>query len=344
MKLISKYLINESGAGPKAPRDVEEILKECKFECITIKMQLGSNGIKKAFLKAYYILKRFICLSKIKDKEEIVVIQNDFFYYPFILNKWITNYLKKHNIILFVHDINGLRYNNEKYLKKEIELFNSSHAIIVHNEEMKKYLISKGVTSKIYILELFDYLANKNDNLNINKIDVNNINIVYAGNLIKSPFINQIDSNKMNFNLFLYGKGIKDKINEKVIYKGNFRPEELPNQMLGNLGLVWDGNIDESDETKDYKNYTKYNNPHKLSCYIAAGIPVIVWKKSAVANLVNRYNIGYTISCLYDINKLDLSNYKEKKKNVEELSKKVRKGYFTQRVFNKIIDDIRSDI
>lgn len=344
MKLISKYLINESGAGPKAPRDIEEILKECKFECITIKMKSSSKIIKKAFFKIFYIFKRFIYLLKIKDKNEIVVIQNDFFYYPFIFNKLIKNYLKKRKIILFVHDINGLRYNNEKYLKKEIELFNSSYAIIAHNEKMKKYLISKGVTAPIYILELFDYLTNEKDNLNFSKVDVNDINVAYAGNLIKSQFIKQINSNKMNFNLFLYGKGINDNINEKVIYIGNFMPEELPNQMLGDFGLVWDGMIDESDENKEYKNYTRYNNPHKLSCYIAAGIPVIVWRKSAAADLVNRYNIGYTVSNLYDINKLDLTTYEEKKKNIKELSKKVRKGYFTQKVLNKIIDDIGSDM
>ena len=51
----------------------------------------------------------------------------------------------------------------------------------------------------------------------------------------------------------------------------------------GNLGLIWDGASDSSDEDIGMKNYTRYNNPHKLSCYMAAGLPVIVWEKSAIS-------------------------------------------------------------
>ena len=111
----------------------------------------------------------------------------------------------------------------------------------------------------------------------------------------------------------------------------------MPNKIDGNLGLVWDGNFDESDEEKNYKNYTRFNNPHKLSCYIASGMPVIVWKKSAIADFVRENNIGYEISNLYDINKLDFSDYDVKKKNVEKLEQRVRKGYFTQSALSKIL-------
>ena len=107
--------------------------------------------------------------------------------------------------------------------------------------------------------------------------------------------------------------------------------------------MVWDGNYDESDQNEGFKNYTKYNNPHKLSCYIAAGLPVIVWRKSAAAQFVNKYNIGYTISNLYDINNLDFSDYEEKLKNVSVIQKKVCNGKFTKDAINKVLEKIKKN-
>ena len=118
----------------------------------------------------------------------------------------------------------------------------------------------------------------------------------------------------MKYRINLYGVGIDKDINNKIKYLNKYSPDELPNKIVGDLGLIWDGNYDESDENEGFKNYTKYNNPHKLSCYIAAGLPVIVWEQSAVADFVNKYNIGYTIKNLYDINKINLTDYTTKKK------------------------------
>ena len=203
---------------------------------------------------------------------------------------------------------------------------------------MKKYLIESGIPSdKIYVLELFDYLCNTKRNKISEQFNKNNISIIYTGNIDKAPFIDQIISDQMNFTLNVYGLCNKEINNKKIIYKGKFSPDELPDNLEGDLGLVWDGNFDESDENYGFKNYTRYNNPHKLSCYIAAEKPVIVWEKSAVSQFVKEYNIGYTIRNIYDINNIDLSDYDEKKRNVEELSKKVKDGYFTKKIMDEII-------
>ena len=209
---------------------------------------------------------------------------------------------------------------------------------------MKIYLVERGIKKEnIFVLELFDYLCNSNIVERKSELD-KEFKVIYAGNLIetKSPFIYQINQNKINFTIDLYGKGVEKNISDKISYKGAFSPDELPSKLEGDLGLVWDGNFDESDENQKMKNYTKYNNPHKLSCYIAAGIPVIVWRKAAIADLVDKYNIGYKISNIYDINNLDLSDYDKKLKNVRELSKKVRTGYFTTRVMDEILKDMEN--
>ncbi|NRO11242.1 Beta-1,6-galactofuranosyltransferase WbbI [Lactobacillus helveticus] len=47
-------------------------------------------------------------------------------------------------------------------------------------------------------------------------------------------------------------------------------------------------------------NYLRYNDPHKLSLYLASGIPVIIWKKAAEAKFVEENKVGITVDSLED--------------------------------------------
>ena len=293
-------------------------------------MPLTEEICKSKIKRMIQFAKKFKLISNFAKETELAIIQA-----PFSSKKIMMDKFK--NKVVIIHDIEGLRNQNDKELSEEISFYKSCDFIIAHNSSMKKFLIDKGIDSnKIYELELFDYLCE--GQAKEKKINQNNPKITYSGNLDKAFFINQLDSKKMHFELYLYGQKNKEFNNKKIIYKGKCTPDEMPNKIEGNLGLVWDGNFDESDEDKSYKNYTKYNNPHKLSCYIAAGMPVIVWKKSAIAKFVKENNIGYEISNLYDINKLDFSDFDVKRKNVEKLEQKVRTGFFTQSILSKILE------
>ncbi|MEI3535629.1 MAG: hypothetical protein V8R16_02480, partial [Bacilli bacterium] len=75
--------------------------------------------------------------------------------------------------------------------------------------------------------------------------------------------------------------------------------------------------------------YLKYNNPHKLSLYLAAGLPVIVWSKSAIAKFVIDNNVGICVNNLNEINdKIKKSNYELIRNNAIKIGEKIRKGYF----------------
>ncbi len=326
--ILSQYIRNNFNAGPKAKTDIEKIA-ESKFGFEVKTMPLTEEICKNKIKRMIQFAKKFKLISSIAKETELAIIQA-----PFSSKKIMMDKFK--NKIVIIHDMEGLRNQNPKELNEEISFYKSCDFVIAHNKTMKTFLINKGIDSnKIYELELFDYLCDgdaKEKNLNHK-----NPKITYSGNLDKAAFVNQLDSNKMKFELYLYGQKNKEIKNKKIIYKGKCAPDEMPNEIDGDLGLVWDGNFDESDEEESYKNYTKYNNPHKLSCYIAAGMPVIVWKKSAIADFVRENNIGYEISNLYDINKIDFSDYDVKKKNVEKLEQKVRTGYFTQSVLGKIL-------
>lgn len=323
MRSIAQYASDHLNAGPKAKVDVENILKE-KYDCKILTFNSpGAAFYSNFFKKRIEQIKKFVfCLLHIKGKE-LTIIQA-----PFVNKKFFTNRLK--NKIVLIHDLEGLRYGHDDKNCEEIEFLKTCECIISHNIKMSSFLIENGIEKdKIIDLELFDYLCNdfnKETKKKINK----KLEIGFVGNLTKSPFLIQIKDSKMNFVINLYGVLGDIKItNKKINYKGKFKPDELPNVIDCDLGLVWDGNLDESDENEGFKNYSKYNNPHKLSCYVASNIPVIVWEKSAAADFVKKHNIGYTIKEVYDINKLDLSDYDVKLKNVSKIGNKVRNGEYT---------------
>ena len=328
--ILSLYEKTQINAGPKAKVDIETIVSK-NYDFTIDNVNSIDNSLKGKINRFFKCVK-----INIKNKNtKLVLLQ-----IPYSEKKYYTNMIR--NKIIIIHDIEGLRYSNRKRLEKEIEFYKKCYYIISHNKKMTNFLIKNGIEkNKIIDLELFDYLTE--EKAVERKIDKNNINIVYSGNLIKAPFLKQLEENKMKFKLNTYGIMDNELKNKNIIYKGKFKPDEIPGKLEGELGLVWDGNLDDKDEKDLLKNYTKYNNPHKLSCYIAAELPVIVWSKAAIADLVDKYNIGYKIDSLYDINDLDFSDYNEKLKNVKELSKKVRDGYFTKRAIKTVLDRLEKD-
>ena len=340
--LLSYNEYTPIGAGAKAPSDISNILKNnYKFPEKNISFVIPNNKLLLAIKKIFYLLYRFLYLLTLSSKKTYIM-QSNYFCYPIFFPGLTSKILKKKNIILYIHDIVGLRNQNEEILLKELKIYNSCKYVIVHNSSMEKFLVSKGVSrNKLYVLECFDYLCNNEMKQSKNKNSKTKV-ICYCGNLKKSPFLWKIKPSKMKFKINAYGIGIDKDINNAIIYKGKFSADDLE-IIKGDLGLVWDGKYDESDEEVQYKAYTKYNNPHKLSCYLATGLPVIVWEKSAIAPFVKKNNIGYTINNIYDINKLDFKDYNIKKKNAISIGKKVRKGFFTCNVLEKIYEDNRKE-
>ena len=335
MRVVSQYIVSKNNAGPKAKIDVERILKE------HYNAKIYTNKVNDSEISIISKIKKMLFCRKALKTDDLVVIQ-----IPFSNKNEILKLAK--NKVGIIHDLDGIRFQDEKLLKNEINCLNMYKYLIVHNETMEKYLKSKGVKVPMVSMELFDYLV-KEENEEKSKIKRNfNPNspiIVYPGNLEKrkAEFIYDLEEDKMNFELFVYGNYFENENvnNKKIIHKGTFPPDVIPSKIEGDLGLVWSGKLDESDENMNEKAYNKYNIPHKLSCYLVAKIPVIVWTKAASSEIVDQYNIGYRINNLYDINNIDFSDYEEKKKNVETLSKKIKEGYFTQTALDKILKEIK---
>ena len=322
MKVLSLIYKTEKNAGPKATSDVDKILQK-EYNAEIIKLYRVGN----------FRIRTLLTFVKYMFSKDILVLQM-----PMILKAKAYKILPKKRTILLIHDINGLRHQDKEILDKELNIYKQFRYIIVHNDVMKQFLVENGIDeSTIFVLELFDYLVDKT-NTSDNK-DV--AEFVYTGNLLKekSPFLYQFKDGELKYHINAYGLNAEDSLNKMISYKGSFESEDL-SKIEGKIGIVWDGNKDEQDESDEYKNYTKYNNPHKLSCYMACGLPVAVWRKAATSSFVEKNNIGYLIDTLDDINNIDFSTYDEKKKNVEIIQKKVINGEYTKTVFGKVLEKI----
>ena len=241
---------------------------------------------------------------------------------------------KKAKLICLVHDIESLRTPNVKRCKKfENLIFSSAHVIIVHNEKMKDYCISQGVDEeKLVSLDLFDYFCEEGN------LPEQGSDVVLAGNLVesKSPYVGQLD--KLDFNVQLFGIGYSKGDSSNIHYNGAVPAEKLPNLLCGKFGLVWDGtSVDKCDGVTGL--YMRYNNPHKTSLYLCAGLPVIVWEESAIATFVKKSEVGITVNSLWDvkpqIDAMTDEDYKKMRNNAKDIAEKVRSGYFTKTAVKK---------
>ena len=215
-------------------------------------------------------------------------------------------------------------------VSEEIKNFNSFNYIIAHNQSMIKWLKDNGVTSPIISLEIFDYLY-CGPSVNLNKREV-----VFAGNLQKSTFLKMM--NPSNYSLNLFGNEFVSE-SKNVHYFGSFHPDKLIENLKGGFGLVWDG--DSLDEcTGSTGKYLQFNNPHKTSLYVAAGLPIIIWKKAALAEFIDKYNIGICINSLHDLDDILLKvtdeEYNVMVNNMQVVREDLINGKFLENALNKI--------
>ncbi|MBC3537805.1 hypothetical protein [Megasphaera hominis] len=330
----------------KAREDMEKVLDCFPFLSLnTVGISsldvVNKNKLKKAL---YYLrpkrIKTLYNLLTFKDK--VTILQ-----YPaekgrlfdYVIQK---NFIPRNRIILMIHDINSLQSsagNPEEMasvVPKEVEKFNKADALIVHNEHMHRVLVKYGLkVKKVAELKVFDYLIDPNKVFQDAPRTLSNT-IAFAGNLSKSKFIEKIPALKNNnIHIQLYGPYYPEELKQYSIfhYNGNLDAEEIVFKLNASFGLVWDGPSAVTCEG-NFGNYMQYNNPFKVSLYIAAQLPVIIWKKAALARFVEENYIGFTVDSLEEvaptIENMKDDEYESIMKNIRALSYKIRQGKFME--------------
>ncbi len=312
-----------NNAGGKAKNDAFDIAEQLGFEASYYPSEK----------RAIRVLQQFFSLHRF-DRADIVFLQ-----YPAVDFRLLRAFIKRMDAgkkyIALVHDLRSIQGSGTEEDTAEIPLLNHFQYVIAHNEFMAAFLKENGCTSQIIELELFDYLHNTERPLQEPKGDGS---VAFAGNLVKSTFVFELGTIP-NVKFLLYGnKGNSDlPVSEPVIYKGSLPSDEIVYKLEGDYGLVWDGPSIESCSGKQGE-YLRYNNPHKLSLYIAAGKPVVTWRKAAIAKFVKEHEIGILVDSLEELSEMDLSEqYTYMRQNILNLKKSIAEGYFLKTAIEKCI-------
>jgi hypothetical protein len=327
---MKRYEINTAGAdvrlvsnnaGTKAPDDADQIYALNGFTVIRLP---NSAWMHKLRLCAICRILFAIALPLRFNRNSEVHVQLTGSRIDGILARLVRRRAGK--TVLLVHDVSFLRRHRMEEAHKEIKLYNSAGELIVHTPSMAAILREQGATVPMKVLQVFDYLSRTNETYT--EPDLRSI--VFAGNLGKSAFLGAWlrEAESWRLPIYLYGAGALPETDGRPFlrYEGCFAPDDL-SHIKGAWGLVWDGADPDSCDS-----YLKYNAPHKLSLYLAAQKPLIVWRQSALYAFVASRKIGIAIDSLTEIparlSAITTETYLEYLQNVQAVAGKLRSGSF----------------
>lgn len=332
--------LSRKNAGGKAPSDVSLFAEECGYKRIELQVRTTNSFIARIF----YNIKLIINILKLPrlSKGDFLLLQFPFYFKTFVNSIFLLKLKRmKANgvyIIVLLHDVNELRFDNAKNRKNLDSINRIGNYFIVHNQNMINYLKTRNFSDEVLInLKIFDYKLDKRilSNKSFSR------NIIIAGSLDekKSLYLSKLKE-LQSIDFELYGPNYNPQKMDapNIFYKGCVSPDELPSKFDNGFGLIWDGNSIDccSGGTGEY---LKYNNPHKMSLYIASGIPVVIWSKAAQASFVLEHGIGIVIDSLNDLPKklaeISESDYNNFSKAVNVFSEKIQNGYFIKSALQK---------
>ena len=261
------------------------------------------------------------------------------------LTREATLRLLKHRgvrLIAVVHDVEALRKTYETaYYRREFRfMLEAADVLIVHSEAMKRYFLGLGVEERrLVTLGVFDYLLDRS------RLAPKAMrpSVTVAGNLApkKCGYLRELIG-RIPVGLELYGPHFQEDITRgSVVYHGALPPDALPGAFTGGFGLVWDG-PDARSCTGDAGEYLRCNSPHKLSLYLASGLPVLIWREAAAAGFVEERRVGIAIDSLEEIpallGSMPEERYAQLAENAGHEGERLSSGHYTAAALREALE------
>ena len=334
---IWEYISKTDTAGSKAREDVRDIAGEMGYQILRVhcgggKLPGGGNdSLVMEEWKRHY--------DFIPDKS-FLLMQGPI---GARLPKEIMLRLKRERQVRFlywIHDIEVLRKMGDSEIGREEfrDINEIGDVFIVHNDRMRQFYIDAGIEDrKLISLQIFDYLSIvENEKKKFEK------SFTIAGNLAleKSRYLMRLNELK-TITIHLYGPNFSEDVIagvDNILYHGSVASNVIGKKLDRGFGLVWDGDsIDTcSGNTGEY---LRYNNPHKLSLYLSAGLPVIIWKEAAESDFVLKNKVGLAVNSLQEaaeiINSISEEEYYTLVNHAEALSRLLKAGSYTHNAIKK---------
>ena len=243
--------------------------------------------------------------------------------------------------ICYLADINGIKDGDPKGLEEEISFLKQFQYFIIHNAGMRAWLDSVIPGNVAEEINFFDFLAKPEQTHRVLSNE-----IVFAGNLAKSPFLDKLHLLKDTPLLFnVYGPGGTAALEEQknVNWQGTFPPYQLPSKLKGSFGLLWDDACIDKP-CGHYGAYMPYISHHKLSLYILGRLPIIVPAIAGSAPLIEKYGIGFAINSLYEIppkiKSLTEAKYLQMQENMNALAIEISQGQRLKGALDRLLPKI----
>jgi len=332
-------------AGGKGRDDYFEVLRRSGLECIripTVKTSPDSSGLFERIKNERRLRQAWRgALSGLGKGDTLFLhspVSEKFLGYPAIIEEAHDRGCKIVNIVFDLETFFKSDYKRLALIKHaadsrtESRLFAAADLIICHNKKMKDKLAAMHAdVSKVVCVGVMDYLRDDDDFNDTDRFTYDGP-VVFCGNLDrnKSGFVYELAGGAVpGLRIDLYGPGYTGGDTEEVKHKGVFRPLELMDMMKGSFGLVWDGSSTDTCMGACGE-YLRYNNPHKMSHYLASGMPVLVWEEAAMAEFVAQESCGLAIRELSQIpallSGLDNKQYEALRRNAERVGLMMRHG------------------
>lgn len=329
---ISRNYYGLSGAGNKAKTDIECTLRQMGAVNLGLPTTFYDNKIVAFLLNLIGIVKMVFCLRR----GDTLLLQYPVKkYFCFICN---VAHFRKAKIVVVIHDLMSL-HRKRITLATELSRLNKSDYIIASNEAMRQWLKEKDLQCPMGALGLFDYRSEASPASKSQPSGSHRWALVYAGALVmrKNSYLLELAQTAEHFDLHIYGNadglpGIAEAPHA-VCYP--FTPaDEFIRFADGDFGLVWDGDSLVTCQG-DFGEYLRYNSPHKVSFYLRAGLPVIIWREAAVAPIIEQEGIGITIESISELEQklqqLTIEDLMRMKNNVVRVSERLANGkYFVE--------------
>lgn len=235
-------------------------------------------------------------------------------------------------VIIFINDVPPMMFvSNEVLMPNFIEVYNKADLLIVSSENMKEYLVDKGVTvKKIIIQNLWDIpveFEKSSETKYFSKIS-------FAGSDKKFRISEKLKSSDIKVEIYDNRPDSKE-IPDNIHYSGYVDEISLLSRLHeGGFGLIW-------SEDEHIKNYMHYCNSYKMSTYLRAGIPIVAHKSISCANLIEKNNWGILVDTLEEavevINNMSEEEYQKYIDSVSKVSFLLGNNWFTKKL---LVDSI----
>lgn len=326
-RYISHNYRNLTSAGNKAKSDVEDILQSEGFSNIGLRRSYHNGKVANYFLNFAGILK---AATKLRRGDVLFLQYPLKKYFSFIAK---VAHIRGAKVVALVHDL-GSERRKALTVKQELKRLGNADHVIATNDVMADRLRRLNLDASVSGMGLWDYLT-PTDPIPV-KISDPLPRVAYAGSLNrrKNAFLWDWGRVVDQYVVDIYGHGFRmDEVARPEVFTdhGFVSPEDLIAGMTSDYGLVWDGDSIDSC-VGPFGGYLALNTPHKVSLYLRARLPLIIWSGAALAPLVSDLGIGIAVDTLADIpaaiQRVSDQEYARLKANVDRQAELIASGHY----------------